>query len=70
MLNALEIKISEVIPFENFKLTAEILTNLEVLNEDRWSTVAYLCKKTEILERNFRDLEIENKSVIKTNKNF
>ena len=57
MLNDLEITISEVILFENLKLTAERLSDLEELDEDRWSTVAYLCNKIENLERNFKDLE-------------
>ena len=68
MLNDLELAISEVIIFENLKRTAERLTNLEELDEDRWSTVTYLCNKIGNLERNFKDLEKENQNLIKTNK--
>ena len=37
------------------------------LDEDRWSTVAYLCNKIENLERNFKVLEKETKRLIETN---
>ena len=70
MLNDLEITISEVILFENLKLTAERLNDLEELNEDRWSTIAHSCNKIENLERNFKDFEKENKNLIKANKDL
>ena len=47
MLNNLDITVSELILFENLKRTAERITYLEELDEDRWSTIAYLCKKVE-----------------------
>ena len=70
MLNDLEITVSEVILFENLKLTAERLNDLEDLDEDRWSTIAHLCNKIENLERNFKDLEKENRNLNKTNKDL
>ena len=70
MLNNLDITVSEVLLFENLKRTAEILTNLEELDEDRWSTIAYLCKKVLNLEQNFKNLREENNSLAQTNKNL
>ena len=70
MLNNLDITVSEVILFENLKRTAERITDLEESDEDRWSTIAYLCKKVENLEQNFKTLREENNSLTQTNKNL
>ena len=70
MLNNLDITVSELILFENLKRTAERITDLEELDEDRWSTIAYLCKKVENLEQNFKTLCEENNSLAQTNKNL
>ena len=70
MLNNLDITVSEVILFENLKRTAERITDLEELDEDRWSTIAYLCKKVENSEQNFKTLREENNSLTRTNKNL
>ena len=68
MLNDLEASVSEVIIFENLKRTAERIADLESLDEDRWSTVAYLCNKIEKLEQDYRKIEKENKHNIQGNK--
>ena len=70
MLNNLDITVSEVILFENLKRTAERITDLEELDEDRWSTIAYSCKKLENLEQNFSNLREENNSLAQTNENL
>ena len=70
MLNNLDITVSELILFENLKRTAERITYLEELDEDRWSTIAYLCKKVENWEQNFKTLCEENNSLAQTNKNL
>ena len=68
MVNDLEASVSEVIIFENLKRTAERIADLESLDEDRWSTVAYLCNKIEKLEKDYRKIEKENKHNIQGNK--
>ena len=45
------------------------VTSLQ-LDEDRWSTAAYLCKKIENLEKNFNNLREENNSLAQTNENL
>ena len=68
MLNDLEASVSEVIIFENLKRIAERIADLESLDEDRWSTVTYLCNKIGILEKDYRKIEKENKHNIQGNK--
>ena len=70
MLINLDITVSEVILFENLKRTSEKITDLEELDEDRWSTIAYLCKKLENLEQNFNNLREEKNSLAQTNENL
>ena len=48
-MSDLKVSISEVIIFENLRKAAEIITELGNLDEDRWSTVAYLCNNFEKL---------------------
>ena len=67
MLNNPDITVSEVILFENLKRTSERITDFEELDEDRWSTTAYLCKKLENLEQNFNNLREEKNSLAQTN---
>ena len=67
MLNDLEASVSEVIIFENLKRTAERIADLESLDEDRWSTVSYLCNEIEKLEQDYRIIEKENKHYIQEN---
>ena len=70
MLSDLEVSLSEIIILENLKRAADRITDLEDLDEDRWSTVAYLCKKLDGLERSIRDLEEKNKDLAKANKDL
>ena len=70
MLSDLEVSLSEIIILENLKRAADRITDLEDLDEDRWSTVAYLCKKLEGFERSIRDLEKKNKDLEKANKDL
>ena len=48
-MNDLGMTLSEIILFENSKRTAESVTDLEELDEDRWFSITYLCKKLENL---------------------
>ena len=70
MLSDLEVSISEVIIFENLRKAAERISELEDLDEDRWSTVAYLCSNFEKLEKGSKELEKENQKLKQENKNL
>ena len=63
MLNDLEITVAETIILENLRKTSERLTDLESLDEDRWSTVVYLCNKIEKLENKLTNLIKVNKDL-------
>ena len=63
ILSDLGVSISEVIIFENLRKAAERISELEDLDEDRWSTVAYLCSNFEKLEKSFKELEKENQKL-------
>ena len=54
MLSNLEVSISEVIIFKNLRKAVERNSELEDLDEDRWSTVAYLCSNFQKLERGLK----------------
>ena len=70
MLNDLGITVTEIILFENLKQTAKTITDLEELNEDRWTTIAYLFKKLENLKQSFKNLHAENNGLAQTNENL
>ena len=67
MLSDLEASISEVIIFENLRKAVEKISELKDLDEDRWSTVAYLCSNFEKLEKGFKELEKENRKLKQEN---
>ena len=59
--------ISEVIIFENLRKAAERISELEDLDEDRWSTVEFLCSNFKKFEKGFKELEKEHQKLEQEN---